>query len=92
MAFQHFGKVKSKFEGAKDAIEAIVTDSSLTMVQILDLDIGIQECLTVMGAHKIGGMGGEVYCHHYGDCQYYDMDRNEITGKSNPCLGDYWGD
>ena len=54
------------------------------MVQILDLDIGIQECLTVMGAHKIGMV--EKFTVINGDCQYDGWTGTRATGKSNPCL------
>ena len=87
---QHFGKVKSKFEGAKDAIEAIVTDSSLTNGANFGFGHWNSGMFDRHGSPQNWWYGGEVYCHHYGDCQYYDgWTGTRATGKSNPCLGDY---
>ena len=49
---------------------------------------GMQECLTVMGLHKIGGKMEKNYCHHYGIViiTMVGQERDE-PGKSNPCLG-----
>ena len=90
---QYFSQVVSKFDGAIDAIEAIVTDSSLTAGANFGLahwNSGMYDQHNRRGNPNRWDYGGQHYCHYYDDCEYYDgWDGTVEDGVSDPCLLDY---
>ena len=90
------GAKVTKFEGAKDAIEAIVTDSALTSGANFGFghwNSGTTDWRGNMSWWSAPRGGGERYCHYYNACWYneggWDGDPVHPDGKSNPCLNDW---
>ena len=88
------GNRVTKFEGAKDAIEAIVTDSSLTS----GANYGFGHWNSGTNDSRGGWAwlpdwpgGGEKYCHFFSACYYYDGWQNgpHPDGESDKCINDY---
>ena len=88
---QYFGDVLSRFEGAKKAIEAVVTDSSLTAGANFGLGHWNSGMYDKRGwPEQLWEYGGEYNCHFFGGCEYYTGWNGAYPeGTSNPCLGDY---
>ena len=89
------GKV-TKFQGAKDAIEAIVTDSSLTSGANFGFghwNSGTTDWRGAQAWDWTARGGGEKLCHFYNWCWYnedgWDGDPVHPDGTSNPCLNDW---
>ena len=89
----YFNRQVSKFEGAKDAIEAIVSDSSLNAGANFGFghwNSGMYDLHNRRGNPNHSSYGGEVYCHRNGDCLYYNgWNGTPADGRSDPCLRDY---
>ena len=90
------GAKVSKFEGAKDAIEAIVTDSALTAGANFGFghwNSGTTDWRGGAAWWSTARGGGEKYCHFNNACWYneggWDGDPVHPDGKSNPCLNDW---
>ena len=90
------GAKVSKFEGAKDAIEAIVTDSALTSGANFGFGHWNSGTTDWRGNQAWWGThrgGGEKYCHYVNACWYmeggWDGDPVHPDGKSSPCLNDW---
>ncbi len=90
---QYFSQVISKFDGAIDAIEAIVTDSSLKAGANFGFghwNSGMFDQHNRFGFPNRSSYGGQVYCHFENDCLYYDgWNGTRVDGVSDPCLLDY---
>ena len=88
---QYFGRVKTRFEGAKEAIQAVVTDSSLTAGANFGFGHWNSGMFDKRGwPSQLYEYGGEYYCHYFGGCLYYDgWSGTHPAGTSDPCLEDY---
>ena len=90
------GAKKSKFDGAKDAIEEIVTDSSLTSGANYGFghwNSGTNDSRGGAAWNPDGSRGGgEKWCHFVNWCYYMDngwMGGTHPVGTSDRCLNDY---
>ncbi len=83
----------TKFEGAKQAIEAILTDSSLTSGANYGFghwNSGTNDSRGAAAWLSDWPGGGEKYCHFYDACWYYDgWIGAHPDGQSDKCLNDY---